>query len=180
MTASGGRSPWTWALLALTAVVSAVPAWTAGRSLLRVAGVDAVTDQEAIDSGVGAFGFFGAEGLRVIEGLSLVVMLPIAVACLCVLVGLWRWRPWAREGALGVFGISGAVLAVFALSAVQQDTGDGRPLFALSLVATTLAVAGLALSPGVRDDFERREVERQARERAAATAARKARQAAGG
>lgn len=69
----------------------------------------------------GAFGFFDEQGLRVAEGISLLVTLPLALACAVVLTGPAAQREWAREGALGVFGLSGLLLLVFWLNGLTAE-----------------------------------------------------------
>jgi hypothetical protein len=170
-----GRSAATWWLLALSGLITAGAVFGVVRSVLRASGIVAVSDRDALESGVGQHGFFGAEGMRVAEGISLVATVPIAVACLVVLVGLATFRPWAREGALGVLGLGGSLLLVFSLSGVLQDPSEVRALAGLALSAALLAAAGLVLSPGVRDDAEARRLQKELREREAATAARRAR-----
>ena len=169
-----GRSASTWWLLALTSLVTAGATFIVFQSALKAAGVLTVTDEDALESGVGRYGFFGARGLRIVEGISMVVTLPIALAFVIVLVGLAMFRAWAREAALGVFGLGGSLLLIFSLAGVTQDP-DWRSLRGLALSLTVLAVAVLVLTPGVRDDFEARRLQKELREREAATAARRAR-----
>lgn len=170
-----GRSGATWSLLALTSIVTALAVFGVAQSLLKASGIMAVTAEDALESGVGQYGFFGARGLRIAEGISTVVTLPIAVACLLVLVSLASFRPWAREGALGVFGLGGAWLLTFSVSGVAQDPSNARSLRGLALSLAVLAVAALVLTPGVRDDFDARRIQKELREREVATAARRAR-----
>ena len=171
---SAGRSAASWWLLVLAALVTALPVASATLSLLRVTGaLDVEVDPR--DGTYGALGFFDERGLRVAEGISLVVTLPVALACLVVLVGLVAQQEWAREGALGVFGLSGLLLLVFSLNGLSQDPPGQNADLGLAAALLVLAVAGLTLSPGVRRDFEQRQIAKQVREREAATAARRAR-----
>lgn len=171
------RSGATWSLLAVTGGLTAAAVFAVVQSVLRATGVVAVTDEQSLDSGIGQYGLFGAEGLRTAEGLSLLVTVPIAVACLVLLVGLVRFRPWAREGVLGMFGLGGSCLLLFAVAGTTQDT---LPLSALALAFALLAAAALTLTPGVRDDLEARRLQEELRAREAATAARRARETAAG
>ena len=170
-----GRSGATWWLLALTSLITAIAVLGVVQSLLKASGIISVTAQDAFESGIGRYGFFGARGLRIAEGVSLVMSLPIAVTCLLVLVGLARFQPWAREGALGVFGLGGALLLIFSLSGVAQDPSNAQSVRGLALSVAVIAVAALVLTPGVRDDFDRRRIQMELREREAATATRRAR-----
>jgi hypothetical protein len=165
------RSASSWWLLALAALVTALPVGSAVTSTLRVLGVvDVRQDRDA-----GTFGFFDEQGLRVAEGISLVLTLPVAVACLSVLAGLALRREWAREGALGVFGLSGLLLLVFSLNGLTQEPRGEHADLGLLASLLVLAVAALTLSPGVRRDVEQRAIAQQVREREAAAAARRAR-----
>jgi hypothetical protein len=168
------RSASCWWLLVLAALVTALPVGNAVLSALRAAGVVAV-EVDPEEGSAGTFGFFDEQGLRVAEGLSLLVTLPVAVACLVVLVGLAGLREWAREGALGVFGLSGLLLLVFSLNGLTSEPPGKHAGLGLAASLLVLGVAALALSPGVRRDFEQRQIAQQVREREAATAARRAR-----
>lgn len=163
------RGPASWGLIVLATAVTALPVGNAVLSALRASGV------LSVEGGAGAFGFFDERGVRVAEGISLVVTIPVALACLAVLAGLFAQEEWAREGALGVFGLGGLLLLVLSLNGLTFDPPAeyaGRGVVASLLV---LGVAALTLSPGVRGDMERQQIARQVRERAAATAARRAR-----
>lgn len=169
------RSPATWSLLALAALVSAMPVASAVSSVLKAAGVLGVADDTADARRLGALGFFDERGIRIAEGMAAVVSVPMAITCVLVLTGLVLWKDWAREAALGVFGLTGAFLLLLSLNGL---TFDPRPRYAgLGVLVSLLvcAVAALTLAPGVRNDFEARRLQRELREREAATAARRAR-----
>lgn len=169
------RSPATWSLLGLAALVSAMPVASAVSSVLKAAGVLGVADDTADARRLGALGFFDERGIRVAEGMAAVVSVPMAITCVLVLTGLVLWKDWAREAALGVFGLTGAFLLLLSLNGL---TFDPRPRYAgLGVLISLLvcAVAALTLAPGVRNDFEARRLQRELREREAATAARRAR-----
>ncbi len=171
------RSGATWCLLALTAVLAALPVASAAQSLLRVAGVLDVDREAAIRNGLSAVGLFGDErGLRVAEGFAAGVTVPVSLTALAVLYGLVTWREWAREGALGVFGLVGAGLLVLSLAGATADPPGRNAGWGVLGSLLVLAVAAVAVSPPVRRDWERKQIERQVAERAAATAARRARQ----
>lgn len=91
------------------------------QSALKAGGVLAVTSEDALESGIGRYGFFGARGLRIAEGLSLVLTVPIAVACLIVLIGLAMFRPWAREGRAGRVRARRGLAAHLLAKEVLQD-----------------------------------------------------------
>jgi hypothetical protein len=171
---SSRRSPSTWWLLVLATAVTAMPVGSAVLSALRASGTIGV-EVDPEDGSAGAFGFFDEQGLRVAEGISLLVTLPVAIACLVLLVGLAGRHEWAREGALGVFGLSGLLLLIFSLNGLTQEPPGRHADLGVLASLLVLGVAALALSPGVRGDFERKQIEKQVREREAATAARKAR-----
>ena len=168
------RSASSWWLLVLATLVTALPLGNAVLSALRAAGVVEV-EVDPEEGTAGAFGFFDEQGLRVAEGLSLLVTLPVATACLVVLVGLFARREWAREGALGVFGLSGLLLLVFSLNGLTSEPRGENADLGLAASLLVLTVAALAVSPGVRRDFEQHQIAQQVREREAATAARRAR-----
>lgn len=169
------RSPATWTLLGLATLVSAMPVASAITSVLKAAGVLGVADDAADARRLGALGFFDERGIRIAEGMAAVVSVPVALTCVLVLLGLLLWKDWAREAALGVFGLTGAFLLLLSLNGL---TFDPRPRYAglgVLLSLMVCAVAAMTLSPGVRNDFEARRLQKELREREAATAARRAR-----
>lgn len=169
-----GRSASTWALLGLTGLLAALPAADAARSVLTATGVlDA--EPSGLRGELPGFGLVSDErSVRVLEGFAALVTVPAALIALIVLLGLLRWKEWAREAALGVFGLVGLLLLVFSVNGLSQG-GERAGLGVLGSLAV-LGVAGLALSPGVRDDFERRRLLKARREREAAAAERRARE----
>lgn len=170
-----GRSGATWFLLVLAAGVTAMPVASAVTSVLKAAGVVGVEDDAVVADNLGAVGFFDERGIRVAEGFAAVVSIPVAISCLIVLLGLVLWKEWAREAALGVFGLIGAFLLILSLNGL---TFDDPPRYAGLGVVVSLLVVGVAamvLTPGVRNDFEARRLQKALREREAATAARRAR-----
>lgn len=169
------RSPATWSLLGLATLVSAMPVGSALSSVLKAAGLLSVAGDNAAARELGALGFFDERGIRVAEGMAAVVSVPVAITCVLVVIGLVLWKDWAREAALGVFGLTGAFLLLLSLNGL---TFDPRPRYAgLGVLVSVLvcAVAAMTLAPGVRNDFEARRLQRELREREAATAARRAR-----
>lgn len=169
------RSPATWSLLGLATLVSALPVASALSSVLKAAGLLSVAGDNADARELGALGFFDERGIRVAEGMAAVVSVPMAITCVLVVIGLLLWKDWAREAALGVFGLTGAFLLLLSLNGL---TFDPRPRYAgLGVLVSVLvcAVAAMTLAPGVRNDFEARRLQRELREREAATAARRAR-----
>ena len=168
------RSRSTWSLLALAALVTALPILSASRSVLTATGVLDAAPERVVRGGVVGFGTVNDErGIRIAEGFAAVVSVPVALTCLIVLLGLLTWREWAREATLGVFGLGGLLLLVFSLNGLSQ--GGPRAGVGVAGSLLVLGVAALALSPGVRDDFERRRLQKALREREAAAAARRAR-----
>ena len=171
------RSGATWSLLVLTAALTALPVASAVQSLLRVAGVLGVDREEAIRNGLSSVGLFGDErGLRIAEGFAAGVTVPVGLTALAVLYGLATWKDWAREAALGVFGLVGAGLLVLSLAGATADPPGRNAEWGVLGSLLVVGVAALAMSPPVRRDWEHKQIERQAAERAAATAARRARQ----
>ena len=170
-----GRSPATWSLLGLATLVTAMPVASAVTSVLKASGALDVADDSADARRLGALGFFDERGIRIAEGMAAVVSVPVAITCVLVLLGLLLWKDWAREAALGVFGLTGAFLLLLSLNGL---TFDPRPRYAGLGVLLSLMVCGVAaltLAPGVRNDFEARRLQRELRAREAATAARRAR-----
>jgi hypothetical protein len=148
------RSPTTWCLLVLLALATALPALSAGRSVLTAVGARQVSDAELRDAG--RVGVFGEDAFRNAEGFAALVSAPAAVLALLLLVGLATWRTWAREAVLAVFGLVGALLAVFSLAGVAGGARNG--LEWLAVAVALLAGAGLAASPAVSADFDRRRI----------------------
>ena len=172
-----GRSGATWGFLALTAFITALPTVSAVRSVLTAAGVLDV-DVPVVGTEVAGFGLIDDESsVRVAEGFSAVVSIPIALACLIVLSGLLTWREWAREGALGLFGILGSVLLVFSLGGATNDPPGENALLGVAASLLILGIATLAVSRPVRTDFELRRLAEARRYREAATAERRQREA---
>ena len=169
------RSPATWWLLVLATVVTAAPVASAVSSVLKAAGVVGVDEDAVTDGGLGALGFFDERGVRIAEGLAAVVSIPVALTCLVVLVGLATWREWAREGALGVFGLAGALLMILSLNGLTFDPPPRHAGVGVLGSLLVLGVAALVLTPGVRNDFEARRLKKELQAREAATAARRAR-----
>jgi hypothetical protein len=169
------RGPVTWLLLALAGLLTAVPAVSAVLSVLTAAGLREARIDEDARRDYAAVGLLDEQGLRVMEGMAALVTVPVAIACLAVLLGLARWKPWAREGALGLFGLTSLLLLALSLSGLTQDPPGRHAGLGVLGSLVVLAVAVLTVSPPVRRDFERREVVRALRERQAAAAARRAR-----
>ena len=166
----------TWALLGLTAFLTALPVASAVRSVLKAAGVLAVDSSAAIEDRLADVGILNDErSLRVAEGYAALVSVPVGLTCLLVLYGLLRWKDWSREAALGVFGLAGLFLLVLSVNGLTQDPPGRHAGLGVVMSLLVLGVAALAVSPGVRDDFERRRLQRELREREAAAAARAAR-----
>lgn len=170
------RSGTTRWLLALTAVLTAIPVTSAVTSVLKAAGYLGVDREQAIEDGLGAVGFYGDErGLRIAEGYAAVLSIPVAVSCVVVLLGLLTWKEWAREAVLGVFGIGGVLLLVFSINGLTFDPPARGAGVGVLVGVLVLGVAVLAMTRPVQQDFSRRRIQQQLREREAATAARRAR-----
>ena len=168
------RSPATWCLLGLAGFLTALPVASAVTSVLKASGYLDVDREAALRDGLSAVGLFNDErSLRIAEGFAAVVSIPVAVTALIVLLGLALWKDWAREAALGVFGLTGLLLLVFSLNGLSQGGRNAGLGTIVSLLV--LGVAALVLSPPVRDDFERRRLQKELREREALAAARRAR-----
>lgn len=166
------RSAGTWLLLGLVAVLTAAPAAVAVRSVLVASGTVAV-DLAGMDrQQLAASGVTSVRGLQVTEAFSAAAFGAVALVCLILLVGLLRWRDWARESAMGVFGLGGLVLVVF--SAVGLTAGAAAPRASEGVLAglVVLGVAVLCIAPPVRSDFERQQVRRAVLARAAYAARR--------
>lgn len=170
-----GRSAATWSLLALATLVTGLPVVSAVSSALKAAGVLAVDRSASTQDGAGTLGFFDERSLRVAEGFAAVVSIPVALTCLVVLAGLLTWRDWAREATLGVFGLTGALLLIFSLNGLTFDPPPRHAGIGVLGSLLVLGVAALALTPGVRKDFEARRLQTELRAREAAAAARRAR-----
>jgi len=157
------RSPATWLLLVLTAGLAGALALSASLSVATAAGWRAVDADPTTQARAAALGVFDDAGLRQTEGLAALLTVPAAAVALLVLVGLLSWRPWAREAALGVFGLPGSLVCLFALASLAQGTGSaGKGLaFGLVLVVT----AALAVSRPVCRDFDHKRVAGEVEER---------------
>ena len=155
------RSAATWILLAVSGAVAAVTAVSAARSVLTAAGWRELGEAEVARAALA--GLFGERQVRSAELFVSVVTVPVAVAAVLLLLGLLTWRSWAREAVLGVYGLCGALLVVFSaagLSGQARNAGAG-----LLVGLLLLAVAGLAVSPPVAGDFDRKRIADEVRER---------------
>ena len=157
------RSPATWLLLVLCTLATALPGAFAAGSLLTALGVREVDARDAAVSGAGLVGVYGEQAVRNAEGFAAVAVGAAAVVSLVLLVGLVRWRTWAREATLAVFGLVGALLCLFATAGVAGEARNGE----LGLLGGLLLLltAGLAVSPPVAGDFDRRRIAGEVRER---------------
>jgi hypothetical protein len=157
------RSAATWLLLLLCAIATALPAVFAVSSLLTALGVREVDAREAALSGAGLVGVYGADAVRTSEGFAAVLVGAAAVVGLILLVGLVRWRTWAREATLAVFGLVGVFLCLFSTAGVAGEARNGG----LGLLGGVLLLgaAGLAVSPPVCADFDRQRIAGEVRER---------------
>lgn len=168
------RSAATWTLVTLAAALTLLVTVTAVRAVLTAAGVvDADLGSVAGKEQSSLVGVLDEGGLRVAEGVAALAFVPLALALVALLAGLLRWREWAREGVLGVYGLGGLFLLVMSVNGLSQG-GENAGLGLLASLAV-LAVAALTFSPPVRSDFERVQIVRALRERAAARAAREQR-----
>lgn len=158
-----GRTPATWGVVGIAGLVTVALCAYVTRSVLTATGVLAVDPDVTTGREAAALGLDDAQAVRAAEGLSTVLTVPAALVCLVLLVGLLRWRPWAREALGGVFGLVGGLLCLFGLGGLTGGAAAGVPVLAAGLLL--LAAVGLAVSRPVREDFARREVFAQFRER---------------
>lgn len=172
------RSRATWFLLLLAAALTALPMVSVLRSVLVVTGVVELAPGTAARAGTGLAGVFDEDALRNAEGIvALLVTGPAAVVGLLVLVGLLTWRSWAREAALGVFGLTGALLCLLSFAGLSEQAPNA-PLGLLAGLMLLLA-AGLAVSPPVCADFDHKRIADEVRERARRTQERQSRASGG-
>jgi hypothetical protein len=157
------RSPATWLLLLLCALTTALTGLGAASSLLVALGVRDVDVREAALAGAGLVGVHGADAVRNAEGFAAALLGAAAVVGLVLLIGLARWRTWAREAALAVFGLVGALLTLLSTAGVAGEARNGGLGLAGGLVL--LLAAGLAVSPPVCADFDRQRIAAEVRER---------------
>ena len=158
------RGAATWSLLLLTAALTALPLASVIRSALVATGVRDLAPGTAARSRAGLVGIYGEDALRTSEGLAaLLVTGPAAVVGLIVLGGLLTWRGWAREAALGVFGLLGVVVCLFSLTGLAEQGRNAGLGLAGGLLL--LLAAGLAVSPPVCADFDARRIAAEVRER---------------
>ena len=166
------RSGVTWLLLGLSLAAAGVSMAAAARSLLTVTGVLAVDpalttsarERAASQGATGLLGPLDADALRIAEGISLLVSLPVAVVSLVLLLGVATWREWALDSVLGVYGIAGVLLVLFSAAGLANDAPNAAAGLLAGLAA--LAVAALAVCPPVRADADRVRIAGEVRERA--------------
>jgi hypothetical protein len=163
----------TWTVIAASAAITGPLAVVGTVAFLRAAGVLEVDVEQAIRDGVSSVGIpTSISGLRIAEGFLALVALPLAVVGLILTLGLVALRAWAREAAIGVFGLSGAFLALLGVYGLAQDTPGENSLVGLLAGLTVGGVAGLLLSPPCSNDVDRAETARRVRAMRAAEQAR--------
>lgn len=168
----------TWSLLLLAAAFAALPLLSFVRSALVLTGVVELAPGAAARSRAGLAGIYGEDALRNAEGMAAALVTgPSSLVALLVLVGLLTWRGWAREAALGVYGLSGALLCLLSFVGLSESAPNA-PLGVLGGVLLLVA-AGLAVTPPVCADFDRRRIAAEVRERARRTQERQARATSG-
>jgi len=172
------RSAATWSLLLLATALTVLPLLSFVRSALVLSGVVELAPGTAARSRAGLAGVYGEDGLRNAEGVAAVLITgPTAVVAVLVLVGLLTWRGWAREAALGVYGLAGALLCLLSFVGLSESAPNA-PLGLLGGLLL-LAAAGLAVSPPVCADFDRKRIADEVRERVRRSQERQQRTASG-
>ncbi|HZI96052.1 MAG TPA: hypothetical protein VFD41_00850 [Actinomycetales bacterium] len=161
----------TWTVLTFSALATAVALYAGVRALLRAAGVIEIDLFAEVQGGAGAVGVFDEQQLRNSEGMFALIVLGVALVCLILTVGLATFRSWAREGAMGMFGIGGLAIGLLSFSGLSQ----GAPNAPMGLLAgvVLLVVAGLVASPSCARDWdraERRRLQRKESKRRASAA----------
>lgn len=175
------RSPLTLAALAASAVLTVLLAVPATVSLLRAVGVLEVDVQQSIRDRSLLVGIPNTEaGLRIAEGWLAGVTLPLAVVALTLTVGLALLRPWAREAAMGVYGLGGTLLALLGVHGLLQEPPGRNAAEALVAGLAVAAIAGLLMSSSCCLDVDHAETRKRVKAMRAAEAARRARQGAEG
>lgn len=166
------RSGGTWTLLALLALLTVALAASATRSVLVASGTLTPALDASDRATLAKLGVLDSGGLRLSEAVSAAISGAVGLLCLVLLLGLLAWKPWAREGTMGLFGLTGALLLIFAVAGTTVTPRGSNARVGIVAALAVLAVAALCVSPPVRRDFELREVQRQLRAREAATAKR--------
>ena len=146
----------TWSALVLCALVTVALLAAGIRALLRATGVVAIDSYAEIQGGAGQLGLFDEEQLRLGESITAAVALGAGFFCLLLTLGLLRSKQWAREGAMGVFGLGGLVLGLLAVSGLSQDPPGPNADLGLVGSLVLFGIAGLVAAPVCRADFERR------------------------
>ncbi len=163
----------TWTVIAASAAITLPLAVVGTVAFLRAAGVLEVDVQQAIRDRAVLVGIqTDIAGLRIAEGYLAAVALPLALVGLTLTLGLFALRAWAREAAIGVFGLSGALLALLAVYGLAQENPGSNSLVGLLAGLAAVVVAGLLLSPPCSNDVDRAETARRVRAMRAAEQAR--------
>ena len=151
----------TWTVLVFSTATTAFALLVGVRALLRAAGVVGIDVAAEVQGGAGSAGIFDEEQIRNTDGMFAMIILGVALACLVLTVGLATFRPWAREGALGLFGLGGLALGLLSFSGLGRGAPNA-PL-GLALGITLLAVAALVATPACAGDFHRAALRRAQR-----------------
>lgn len=171
------RSPATWAALAGVATVTVLIAVPAVLGLLRATGVLEVDVAQSVRDRTLQVGIANTEsGLRIAEGWLAAVTLPLAVLSLVLTLGLARLQPWARESAMGVYGLGGALIAILSLQGLLQDPPGRNSLEGLFAGLAIAGIAGVLMTSACCLDVDRAETRKRVAAMRAAAAARNARQ----
>jgi hypothetical protein len=155
--------------VALALVVIGLLGYLFLSSLLVATGLQDVDPQEVYNPLYNDLGQ-DADDVRIAEAYGAIGFGAGLLACLPLVLGVWGRRPWAREGAFGVFGLGGFVLAALSFGGLRTDPPQSGALWGLLVGLALLAVVGVLASPGCTRDFARvakdRELAERARERA--------------
>lgn len=172
------RSPLTWTAVAASAALTVLLAVPALLSLLRALGVLEIDLEQSVRDRTQLVGVGNTESSqRIGEGFLAAMTLPMALVGLVLTIGIARLRPWAREGGIGVFGLGGALLVLLSVHGLLQDTPGRNSFEGLLGGLVVMGIAGLLMSSSCCLDVDRAVARQRTKERRAAEAARRARQA---
>ena len=169
------RSPATrvagWGAVMLTVAVLVLAGLALARSVGILDNSRTLTVNGAAAAGVGTSDSeLGAANalITVMYTVAFLVLLPITA-------GLLRFRNWARESAMAVFGLGGLLLLLLSLSGLRQDPPGENAALGLVCALLILGLTGAVVHPSCADDFSRYEAVRRAAERRRLEAERRAR-----
>lgn len=141
-------------------VVSSIPYLVRGIGSILVAmspNVDLADRQALVALGIPA----RAAEASVVASFGAVMTLLLTALALVLAVGILRRRPWAREGAIGLFGLFSIVLILLSIQGLASVPRGPNAGWGMVSGVVNAVIVALLLRPSTIADMERAEMARQ-------------------